>query len=80
MVSGRHEHAIRVGREALAIANDLGQDEIKTFALNSVGTARIGAGDLGGFGDIEESIAVAERANLPWHVFRGSPRCPSTQP
>jgi class 3 adenylate cyclase/tetratricopeptide (TPR) repeat protein len=72
MVSGRHEHAIRVGREALAIANDLGQDEIKTFALNSVGTARIGSGDLGGFGDIEESIAVAERANLPWHVFRGN--------
>jgi class 3 adenylate cyclase/tetratricopeptide (TPR) repeat protein len=72
MVSGRHEQAIRVGREALAIADDLGQDEIKTFALNSVGTARITAGDLGGFDDIEQSIAVAERANLPFHVFRGN--------
>ncbi len=72
MVSGRYQDAIRVGREALAIADALGQDEVKTFALNSVGTARIAEGDLGGFDDIEESIAVAERAHLPWHLFRGN--------
>jgi class 3 adenylate cyclase/tetratricopeptide (TPR) repeat protein len=72
MVSGRNEEAIRVGREALAIAGDLGLDDVKTFALNSVGMARIGLGDLDGFRDVEESIEVAERASLPWHVTRGA--------
>jgi class 3 adenylate cyclase/tetratricopeptide (TPR) repeat protein len=72
MVTGRSADAIRVGREAIAIAGELGHDEVKTFALNSVGTARINMGDLGGFGDIEESIDVAERAVLPWHLARNN--------
>jgi class 3 adenylate cyclase/tetratricopeptide (TPR) repeat protein len=71
MVTGRSSDAIRVGREALAVADSLGAEDIRTFALNSVGTARINLGDLGGFADIEESIEVAEAANLPWHVARG---------
>jgi class 3 adenylate cyclase/tetratricopeptide (TPR) repeat protein len=72
MVTGRSGDAIRVGREALAVADSLGAEDIRTFALNSVGTARINLGDLGGFADIEESIEVAEAANLPWHVSRGN--------
>jgi tetratricopeptide (TPR) repeat protein len=72
MVTGRSMDAIRVGREALAVAGSLGAEDIRTFALNSVGTARINLGDLGGFTDIEESIEVAEAANLPWHVARGN--------
>ena len=72
MVTGRSEDAIRVGRDALAVADSLGAaEDIRTFALNSVGTARINLGDLGGFTDLEESIEVAEAANLPWHVSRG---------
>lgn len=72
MVTGRSADAIRVGREALTVAGSLGAEDIRTFALNSVGTARINLGDLGGFADIEESIEVAEAANLPWHVARGN--------
>jgi class 3 adenylate cyclase/tetratricopeptide (TPR) repeat protein len=72
MVSGRPEDAIRVGREALEVADALDDDEIRTFALNSVGTARVFLGDLEGVDDIEESIEVAERANLPWHSLRGN--------
>jgi class 3 adenylate cyclase/tetratricopeptide (TPR) repeat protein len=71
MVTGRTIDAIRVGREALAVARSLGEQDILTFALNSVGTARVNLGDLGGFDDIEESIEVAAAANLPWHVSRG---------
>jgi class 3 adenylate cyclase/tetratricopeptide (TPR) repeat protein len=72
MVSSRSSDAIRVGREALAVADALGVDDIRTSALNSVGTARINLGDLGGFDDIERSIEVAETANLPWHLARGN--------
>jgi len=72
MVTGRSADAIRVGREAIAIAGEVGRDEVRTFALNSVGTARINMGDLGGFADIEESIDVAEQAVLPWHIARNN--------
>lgn len=71
MVTGRSIDAIRVGREALVAATTLAAEDIRAFALNTVGTARVNLGDLGGFDDIEESIEVAEAANLPWHVSRG---------
>jgi tetratricopeptide (TPR) repeat protein len=71
MVTGRFGDAIRVGREALTTADALGAAEIRAMTLNTVGTARTSLGDLGGFEDIEESIGVAEAANLPWHVSRG---------
>jgi class 3 adenylate cyclase/tetratricopeptide (TPR) repeat protein len=71
MVSGRSDEAIRIGREALAVADALDDDEIRTFALNSVGTARVNTGDVGGMRELEESIDVAEQANFPWHVTRG---------
>jgi tetratricopeptide (TPR) repeat protein len=72
MVAGRNADAIRVGEEALEIAATLGHDEITTFALNSVGTARVNTGDLAGFAEIEESIRVAEAAGLPWHLMRNN--------
>jgi class 3 adenylate cyclase/tetratricopeptide (TPR) repeat protein len=71
MVSGQSLDAIRVGREALAIAERVGTDDIRAQALNSVGTARVNLGDLGGLDDIEKSIEVGEAATLPFHVSRG---------
>jgi class 3 adenylate cyclase/tetratricopeptide (TPR) repeat protein len=71
MVSSRSRDAIRVGREALAIAERVGTDDIRAQALNSVGTARVNLGDLGGIDDIEKSIEVGEAATLPFHVSRG---------
>jgi tetratricopeptide (TPR) repeat protein len=71
MVSSRSREAIRIGREALAIAEQVGAEDIRAQTLNSVGTARINLGDLGGFDDLRESIAVAEASTLPFHVSRG---------
>jgi tetratricopeptide (TPR) repeat protein len=71
MVAGRHDDAIRVGRDALAIARDLHLEELQAFALTSLGTARINRADMGGFDDLEEGIAIAERAHTPWHLTRG---------
>jgi class 3 adenylate cyclase/tetratricopeptide (TPR) repeat protein len=71
MVAGRHDDAIRVGRDALAIARDLDLEELKAFALTSLGTARINRADLGGFDDLKEGIAIAERVHTPWHLTRG---------
>ncbi len=72
MVTGRSLDAIAVGREAMQVAEVLDDDELRTFALNSVGISRVLLGDVAGLRDVEESIAIAERANLPWHVTRGN--------
>ena len=71
MVTGRSGDAIRVGREAQANAEQVNAEDIRAQTLNTVGTARVQLGDLGGLGDIEQSIEVAQAANLPWHVGRG---------
>jgi len=63
MLSGNTEEAIRLGREALGMAEELELDEIKAHALNNVGTARLMAGDAGGLDDLEQSVAIAVAIN-----------------
>jgi len=70
MLAGRGTEAIAIGREALAMAAALGLDELRAHALNNIGAARGSIGDLGGFGDLEESIALAERIGSP-EAIRG---------
>jgi class 3 adenylate cyclase/tetratricopeptide (TPR) repeat protein len=71
MVAGRHDEAVRVGRDALAIAKEFQDDELVAFALSSIGTARVNRGELDGLRDLEESVEVAERVPSPWHITRG---------
>jgi class 3 adenylate cyclase/tetratricopeptide (TPR) repeat protein len=65
MLAGRSSESIRVGREALAMAELLGLDEVRANALNNVGAARCQSGDPGGIADLEQAVAVADRANAP---------------
>jgi class 3 adenylate cyclase/tetratricopeptide (TPR) repeat protein len=65
MLAGEKDDAIRVGREALDMAEELGMDELRAHALNNIGTARVGMGDAGGLNDLEESLAIAVAANSP---------------
>jgi tetratricopeptide (TPR) repeat protein len=59
MLADDHEEAIRAGREALAIADRLGLDDVRAHALNSVGSARFQLGDPGGIADSESSVEIA---------------------
>jgi class 3 adenylate cyclase/tetratricopeptide (TPR) repeat protein len=59
------EEAIRVGLEALAMAEDLGLDELRAHALDNVGLAKIHLGDLEGIADLERSIEIAVAAKSP---------------
>jgi class 3 adenylate cyclase/tetratricopeptide (TPR) repeat protein len=65
MLAGRQQDAIRSGREAIAIADALGLEEIKAHALNNVGTARVNVGDRTGVADVEASVEIARRLNSP---------------
>ena len=62
-LAGDHETGIRSGREALAMAEELGTDELRSHALNNIGIARVGSGDKGGLEDLEEAVAIAVAAN-----------------
>jgi class 3 adenylate cyclase/tetratricopeptide (TPR) repeat protein len=57
------ERAVAIGRETLQMAEELGIDELRSHALNNVGVTRVYGGDLGGIEDLEQSIAIAEKAN-----------------
>jgi class 3 adenylate cyclase/tetratricopeptide (TPR) repeat protein len=65
MLAGLGHEAIRIGREALQMAEELGIDELRAHALNNIGCARVGLGDPGGVEDLEQSIAIAEAINTP---------------
>ncbi|TMJ94639.1 MAG: hypothetical protein E6G67_08980 [Actinobacteria bacterium] len=69
MVAEENEDAVRVGREALALAERFGLEELQAHTLNNVGVARTIGGDTGGIGDLERAIGIAERIDS-WEVVR----------
>jgi tetratricopeptide (TPR) repeat protein len=71
MLADENEAAIETGTEALSLATELGFDDLRAHALNNVGSARSALGDRAGLAEIEESIAVAARANAISEVLRG---------
>ena len=61
-LEGDHEEAIRVGREALAVADALGLDAARAAPLATIGAARVDLGDEAGAADTEEARRVALEA------------------
>jgi class 3 adenylate cyclase/tetratricopeptide (TPR) repeat protein len=59
------EAALPLAREALEIANKLGDVSLASHALNTIGLARIDLGDAGGIAEIEHAVAIAEEGGLP---------------
>jgi class 3 adenylate cyclase/tetratricopeptide (TPR) repeat protein len=70
MLAGESEEAIRLGREALAMAEQLGLDELRAHALNNIGAARANTGDPAGIEDLEQSLAIAVESTLPVAINR----------
>ncbi|HSC93050.1 MAG TPA: adenylate/guanylate cyclase domain-containing protein [Gaiellaceae bacterium] len=63
MLAGEEQEAIRVGREALGMAEQLGRDDLRAHALMVVGTSRVTGGDAGGLDDVARSIEIASAIN-----------------
>jgi class 3 adenylate cyclase len=59
LMHDRTDEGIAVGREALAMAEQLGLDDLRAYALNNIGRARLATGDEGGLEDFERSLAIA---------------------
>ena len=71
MLADQQERALVLGREALAMADELGLDDLRAHALNNIGSARAFLGDPAGFAELEESIALAAKINSITDVLRG---------
>jgi tetratricopeptide (TPR) repeat protein len=71
MLADRLDTALELGREALAMAEELGLDDLRAHALNTIGVSRADMGDLGGLHELDESIALASRRNFIPDLLRG---------
>ena len=63
--------ALELAREALAIAEDAGDQELAASCLNTIGLARVHAGDAGGIEELERSVQLAEAAGSAFHLHTG---------
>jgi tetratricopeptide (TPR) repeat protein len=78
------EAGLELAREALALADQVGDDETASVCLNTIGMVRVFGGDAGGIDDVEQSVeraasggsvfhlhsALNNLANCLWHVGR----------
>ena len=71
MLAGRVDTAIELGSRAITMAEQLGLDELRLRALNTVGTARGDMGDPRGLDDLEELIRDATGVNAVQELLRG---------
>jgi class 3 adenylate cyclase/tetratricopeptide (TPR) repeat protein len=63
MIAAENDEAVRVGQEALEMADRLGSAELRAHVLASMGLARARVGDPRGLDDLRESIAAAVSIN-----------------
>jgi class 3 adenylate cyclase/tetratricopeptide (TPR) repeat protein len=69
-VTGSEEEAISIGREALALAEELALYDLWANALNTIGMARVGLDDFGGLEDLEGSLRLALEHCSPFELGR----------
>jgi DNA-binding SARP family transcriptional activator/class 3 adenylate cyclase/tetratricopeptide (TPR) repeat protein len=70
VVSGDSEEAMRLGRDALAMAEQFGLDELRAHALITIGLSRVNSGDPAGIDDVDQGLAIALQANVPVAIWR----------
>ncbi len=71
MLAAQEEESIRVGEEALSMAEDLGLEEIRGAALINIGSARAALGSERGFEELARGIELAREANAVFDLCRG---------
>ncbi|MDQ3671952.1 MAG: AAA family ATPase [Actinomycetota bacterium] len=65
VLAGERERGLRRAEQALAMANDLGVDELRVHALTTVGSAKEFLGDVTGRADLERAVEIGRAANSP---------------
>jgi class 3 adenylate cyclase/tetratricopeptide (TPR) repeat protein len=60
MLGDEDVKALELGREALAMAEQFGLDDVAARTLNTLGVSRVKLGDRGGLADIERALEMTE--------------------
>jgi class 3 adenylate cyclase/tetratricopeptide (TPR) repeat protein len=71
ILDGDFTRALELARESLAIADEAGDDALAARALNTIGLARVHAGDAGGIEDLRRSNERAEAGGSAFDVSTG---------
>jgi class 3 adenylate cyclase/tetratricopeptide (TPR) repeat protein len=69
-LAGRNDEGLERAEQAMAMARELGDDDLLTDTLNTRGLARVALGDADGISDIESSLTLALEMNS-WRAGRG---------
>jgi class 3 adenylate cyclase/tetratricopeptide (TPR) repeat protein len=64
----RRAEALAAGKEALAMAEELGQRDLEAGALGIIGLARIEGGDENGTADLERAVALCDVHGSPYAI------------
>ena len=65
VLTGHLEDAVRIAREAFAMADELDDDDLRARALEHLGGALVGLGDLGGMNELKRGIDLFAKINSP---------------
>jgi class 3 adenylate cyclase/tetratricopeptide (TPR) repeat protein len=68
LAEGDLDEGIELAREALDFADACGDDRLAMHALNTLGLARVHAGDAGGVEDLERSVERGEAAGVVFEL------------
>jgi tetratricopeptide (TPR) repeat protein len=70
LLGGEREQAITLGEEALALAEELGLEQLRGHVLSTVGAARGTLGDPAGVADGEQALEIALELNSVPDILR----------
>jgi tetratricopeptide (TPR) repeat protein len=64
-LQGDHGAALELAQRTLSVATEIGEDDIMSHVLNTVGSTRVMFGDAGGLDDLRRSADFARSARSP---------------
>jgi ATP/maltotriose-dependent transcriptional regulator MalT len=70
MLAHDAQGAVVWGRRAIELAEDIGDQEVLSHALNNLGTGQLVGGDASGWEPLERSLQIALRSDWHEHVAR----------
>jgi class 3 adenylate cyclase/tetratricopeptide (TPR) repeat protein len=71
MLASDYEQSISFGRQALAMAEQLGLEQLRSASLSDVGTSRASTGEVQeGLAELYEATEIAAAANAPYELVR----------
>jgi class 3 adenylate cyclase/tetratricopeptide (TPR) repeat protein len=62
LIDGNLDQGLTLAREALVLAEEVGDDDTAAICLNTIGLVRINRGDAAGIEDVEQSVERAAKA------------------